>query len=143
MKLTDVQVGERYEASVRGRLIVMRVSSIRPMPSPPRSTKQQAVVLGIDETTGRRVTIRSVQNLRRPIEDDWTFSRTPPRRPGHGAFSSAGQSLWPSPQRDWPCCQMASKLEGRDRAARSRRWSASRKPCFPASCGHTSGRTRG
>ena len=68
MKLTDIRVGERYEACVCGRLIVVRVSSIRPMPSLPRSTKQQAVVLGIDETTGRRVTIRSVQNLRRPIE---------------------------------------------------------------------------
>jgi hypothetical protein len=68
MKLSDIRIGERYEASVCGRLIVVRVTSVTPVASPPWSRTQEAVVLGFDETSGRRVTIRSLQSLRRPIE---------------------------------------------------------------------------
>jgi hypothetical protein len=68
MKLSDVQIGQRYEASVCGRLIVVRVTSVKPTPSTPWSRTQDAVILGFDETSGRRVTIRSLQSLRRPIE---------------------------------------------------------------------------
>jgi hypothetical protein len=47
MKLSDVQIGQRYEASVCGRLIVVRVTSVQPTPSPPWSRTQDAVVTRI------------------------------------------------------------------------------------------------
>jgi hypothetical protein len=49
-------------------MAVVRVTSIKPVPTPPWSRTEQAVVLGFDETSGRRVTIRLLQNVRRPIE---------------------------------------------------------------------------
>jgi hypothetical protein len=68
MKLSDIRIGERYEACVCGRMAIVRVTNVTPVPSPPWSRTEQAVVLGFDETSGRRVTIRSLQNVRRLIE---------------------------------------------------------------------------
>jgi hypothetical protein len=62
MRLNEIQVGSRYETSVCGRLIDR--ARIRHQ----GDTIPALVVLGFDETTGRRITIRSLQNLRRPIE---------------------------------------------------------------------------
>ena len=61
MKFSDIRVGREYEANVCGRLLVVRITRIRALPSPPGV--QKAVVLGVDKATGQRVTIRSPQGI--------------------------------------------------------------------------------
>ena len=70
MKLSDVVVGGRYTAKVSGTLAVVRVTELKEIPpaSWSRSDKWRTLIYAVNETTGRKITIRSAQRLRARVE---------------------------------------------------------------------------
>jgi hypothetical protein len=64
MKLKDVEVGGRYVAKVSGRMQVVRITDVR-TESSPLTGRERTTFVAINEATGRRVTIRSAQRLRK------------------------------------------------------------------------------
>ncbi len=67
MKLSDVQVGSRYTAKVSGRIVTVRVVEIVEVPAT-RWSNAKTRIEAVNEATGRRVTIRSPQRLRRRVD---------------------------------------------------------------------------
>ena len=67
MKLKDVEVGGRYEAKVSGQRTVVRVVEIRQVPGRFNSGRSTTDIYAINERTGKRLTIRSPQRLRRRV----------------------------------------------------------------------------
>ncbi len=66
MKLKDVQIGGRYVAKVSGKVQVVRIAAKREVFS---GSQMRWVFDAVNERTGRRITIRSPQRLRRRVED--------------------------------------------------------------------------
>ena len=66
MKLSEVEVGGRYTAKVSGRVQVVRVVAINEVPAS-RWSRAKTSIEAVNEATGRRVTIRSAQRLRRCV----------------------------------------------------------------------------
>lgn len=64
MKLKDVEIGGRYVAKVSGRLQVVRITDVR-SESNRLTGRERTTFVAINEATGRRVTIRSAQRLRK------------------------------------------------------------------------------
>ena len=66
MKLSEVEVGQRYMAKVSGRLQVVRVTELHEIP--PASWRNRGarltLIYAVNESSGRRITIRSAQRLR-------------------------------------------------------------------------------
>ena len=71
MKLCDIQIGGRYTAKVSGQVQVVRVIAIEEVPPPSWSARDawRRRIIAVNEATGRRITIRSPQRLRRAVED--------------------------------------------------------------------------
>lgn len=65
MKLKDIEVGGRYVAKVSGKEQVVRITDKREVFS---GCQMRWVFDAVNEATGRRITIRSPQRLRRPAE---------------------------------------------------------------------------
>jgi hypothetical protein len=63
LKLSDVEVGGRYTAKVSGRIVTVRVVEIVRIEAT-RWSSAKTRIEGVNEATGRRVTIRSPQRLR-------------------------------------------------------------------------------
>ena len=70
MKKREVQVGGRYHAKVSGHLAVVRVTEIREIPPPSwsRAGRLRTLIYAVNEATGRQVTIRSPQRLRKRVD---------------------------------------------------------------------------
>jgi len=70
MKKSEVVVGGRYVAKVSGRLVAVRVVDIREIPPAEWSSRSawRTRILAVNEATGRTITIRSPQRLRRRLE---------------------------------------------------------------------------
>ena len=69
MKLSEVVVGGRYKAKVSGSICVVRVTELKEIPPASWSTtnKWRTLIYGVNEATGRKVTIRSPQRLRSKV----------------------------------------------------------------------------
>jgi hypothetical protein len=70
MKLSEVAVGKRYVVKVSGRLQVVRVIELKEVPPASWSTsnKWRTLICAVNESTGRKLTIRSAQRLRSQME---------------------------------------------------------------------------
>jgi hypothetical protein len=71
MKLSEIQVGGRYLAKVSGKVQVVRVVELREVPPASWSSRSawRTLIYAVNETTGRKITIRSPQRLRAPVDD--------------------------------------------------------------------------
>ena len=67
MKLKDVEVGGRYLAKVSGQRVTVRVVELQEVPAL-ASDRWKTIINAVNETTGRRITIRSPQRLRQRVE---------------------------------------------------------------------------
>jgi len=67
MKLKDVEVGGRYVAKVSGKEQVVRVVELKDV-SAFQSDRWKTIIYAVNERTGRHITIRSPQRLRRRVE---------------------------------------------------------------------------
>ena len=67
MKLKDVEVGGRYLAKVSGQRVTVRVVELKEVPAL-ASDHWKTIIYAVNETTGRRITIRSPQRLRQRVE---------------------------------------------------------------------------
>ena len=67
MKLSEVEVGGRYTAKVSGRIVTVRVVEIIAVEAT-RWSNAKTRIEAVNEATGRRVSIRSPQRLRRRVE---------------------------------------------------------------------------
>ncbi len=65
MKLKDVEIGGRYLAKISGKLTTVRVVEIREASSY-ASGRSRTIIEAVNESTGRRITLRSAQRLRKP-----------------------------------------------------------------------------
>ena len=70
MKLQDIHVGGRYVAKVSGKMVVVRVTEVREAAPAFGSDRWRTLIDAVSEATGRRITIRSPQRLRRPVEGE-------------------------------------------------------------------------
>jgi hypothetical protein len=70
MKLAEVVIGGRYSAKVSGRLQVVRVTELKEIPPVSWSSRSawRTLIYAVNETTGRKITIRSPQRLRSKVE---------------------------------------------------------------------------
>lgn len=79
MKMNDVEIGGRYQATVSGKRTIVRVLAV----SEARvSTRSRQVTfrkrfVAVNEATGREITIRSAQRLR-PLPTNLNRSPTAP-----------------------------------------------------------------
>ena len=83
MKLSDVQIGGRYTAKVSGRIVPVRVVEIVPVPAT-RWSNAKTRIEAVNEATGRRITIRSPQRLRKCVDRGCEFCRQEFNRPEAG-----------------------------------------------------------
>lgn len=67
MKLKDVEVGGRSLAKVSGQRVTVRVVELKEVPAL-ASDRWKTIINAVNETTGRRITIRSPQRLRQRVE---------------------------------------------------------------------------
>ena len=88
MKLSEVQVGVLYEAMVSGRLQVVRVEELKPIPPATSAVRPawRTLIMAVNQRTGRRITIRSPQRLRRRVDPGCEFCNLPANRPS-GPFT--------------------------------------------------------
>lgn len=71
MKLSEVEIGKRYVAKVSGSLQVVRVTELKEIPPASWSTGRtnwRTLIYAVNESTGRKLTIRSPQRLRSRVE---------------------------------------------------------------------------
>ena len=70
MKKNEVQVGVRYHAKVSGRVAVVRVTEIDEIPAASwsRNGRSRTLIYAVNEATGKRITIRSPQRLRKRVD---------------------------------------------------------------------------
>ena len=95
MKLSDVIVGGRYTAKVSGRIVPVRVVETGPVPATSWSSAKTRIE-AVNEATGRRITIRSPQCLRRCVDRGCEFSRQKFNRPEAGFTCPYCQTPWPA-----------------------------------------------
>lgn len=68
MKLSEIQIGGRYNAKVSGRVVTVRVVDIIPV-SATRWSAAKTRIEAVNESTGRRISIRSPQRLRSRVQE--------------------------------------------------------------------------
>ena len=83
MKLNEIQVGGRYTAKVSGQIATVRVVEIVAVEAT-RWSNATTRIEAVNETTGRRITIRSSQRLRSRVDDGCEFCRRTFNRPAGG-----------------------------------------------------------
>lgn len=83
MKLSEIQVGQRYAAKVSGRLQTVRVVEVKQVPPHSWSSRSvwRTLIIAVNEATRRRLTIRSPQRLRSLVPSGCEFCRQPFNRP--------------------------------------------------------------
>jgi hypothetical protein len=74
MKLNEIHVGCRYTAKVSGRIVTVRVVEIVAVQAT-RWSKAKTQIEAVNEATGRRITIRSPQRLRKCADRGCEFCR--------------------------------------------------------------------
>jgi hypothetical protein len=67
MKLNEVEIGGRYLAKVSGQVAVVRITSIDEAPAS-RYSRRTTSIQAVNERTGRAITIRSPQRLRKAVD---------------------------------------------------------------------------
>jgi hypothetical protein len=67
MKLNEVEIGGRYLAKVSGQVAVVRITSIDEAPASCYS-RRKTRIQAVNERTGRAITIRSPQRLRKAVD---------------------------------------------------------------------------
>ena len=72
--MNDVQIGSRYTAKVSGRIVTVRVVEIVAVEAT-RWSNAKTRIEAVNEATGRRVTIRSPQRLRKWVDRGCEFCR--------------------------------------------------------------------
>ena len=95
MKLSDVQVGGRYTAKVSGRIVTVRVVEIVAVEAT-RWSNAKTRIEAVNEDTGRRITIRSPQRLRKCVDRGCEFCRQESNRPDAGFTCPYCQKPWPA-----------------------------------------------
>ena len=95
MKLSDVQVGGRYTAKVSGRIVTVRVVEIVAV-NATRWSNAKTRIEAVNEATGRRITVRSPQRLRKCIDRGCEFCRQKFNRPEAGFTCPYCQTPWPA-----------------------------------------------
>ena len=95
MKLNDVQAGGRYTAKVSGRIVTVRVVEIVAVGAT-RWSNAKTRIEAVNEATGRRITVRSPQRLRKCIDRGCEFCRQKFNRPEAGFTCPYCQTLWPA-----------------------------------------------
>ena len=93
MKLSDVEVGGRYTAKVSGRIVPVRVVEIVPVEAS-RWSSAKTRIEAVNEATGRRITIRSPQRLRRCVDRGCEFCRQKFNRPDAGFVCPYCHKTW-------------------------------------------------
>jgi len=93
LKLSEVQIGGRYTAKVSGKVQVVRITEVREVPATNWS-RAKTQIEAVNEATGRRITIRSPQRLRRAANGS-EFCTEAVNRP-------AGKFACPSYDKVWP-----------------------------------------
>jgi hypothetical protein len=93
LKLSEVEVGGRYSAKVSGRVQVVRIVSIDEVPAS-RWSRAKTSIEAINEATGRRITIRSPQRLRRCVDRGCEFCSQPFNRPAGGFTCPYCHKAW-------------------------------------------------
>ena len=83
MKLKDIQVGGRYACRVGQQVQTVRVVEIKEIPPASWSARSawRTLIYAVNEATGRKITIRSPQRLRRRIGDGCEFCCNEANRP--------------------------------------------------------------
>jgi hypothetical protein len=66
MKLKDIEVGGRYRAKVSGSLTTVHVLDLKETST--FGGRYRTTIVAVNESTGRRITIRSAQRLRSRVE---------------------------------------------------------------------------
>jgi hypothetical protein len=95
MKLNEIEVGGRYTAKVSGNVQVVKVVAVRDLP-PTGWSRARTQIEAVNEATGRRITIRSPQRLRKCVDRGCEFCRRPFNRQV-GAFTCPYCNLvWPA-----------------------------------------------
>ena len=79
MKISEIEIGGSYVAKVSGKLTTVRVTAVRETVSWGHTTRQ--VIDAVNEVTGRKLTLRSAQRLRRLVKTGCEFCRQPCNRP--------------------------------------------------------------
>jgi hypothetical protein len=93
--MNDVQVGGRYTAKVSGRIVTVRVVEIVAVEAT-RWSNAKTRIEAVNEATGRRVTIRSPQRLRKCVDRGCEFCRQKYNRPEAGFVCPYCQKPWPA-----------------------------------------------
>jgi len=93
LKLSEVQVGGRYTAKVSGKVQVVRITEIREVPGS-KWSRAKTQIEAVNEATGRRITIRSPQRLRRAA-GGCEFCSAAFNRPAGGFTCPYCNKVWP------------------------------------------------
>ena len=93
MKLSEVEVGGRYTAKVSGRVVTVRVVEIVQVEAS-RFSRARTSIEAVNESTGRRISIRSPLRLRRTVDRGCEFCRQPFIRPAGGFTCPYCQRAW-------------------------------------------------
>jgi hypothetical protein len=94
MKLNEIHIGYRYTAKVSGQIATVRVVEIVAVEAT-RWSNATTRIEAVNETTGRRITIRSPQRLRRCVDPRCEFCSQSFNRP-------AGPFACPYCRQSWP-----------------------------------------
>jgi len=97
MKLSEIQVGGRYRAKVSGSVEVVRIVDIKQVPPVSRSARDtwRTIIVAVNEATGRRISVRSPQRLRKRVSEGCEFCRQPFNRPDGGFTCQYCGKTWP------------------------------------------------
>ena len=70
MKKSEVQIGGRYHTKVSGHIAIVRATEIQEIPPPSwsRAGRWRTLIYAVNEATGKRITIRSPQRLRKRVD---------------------------------------------------------------------------
>jgi hypothetical protein len=96
LKLTELQVGGRYSAKVSGRIALVKIVDIKQTPGSSGTNRgsPRTLIIAVNETTGRRITIRSPQRLRNV--EGCEFCLQPYNRPATGFVCPYCGKHWPA-----------------------------------------------
>jgi hypothetical protein len=94
LKPNEIQVGSRYTARVSGQVQVVRIVEVREVPAT-KWSRAKTQFEAVNEATGRRITIRSPQRLRRAV-DGCEFCSAAHNRPASGLTCPYCGKVWPA-----------------------------------------------